>query len=205
MNQVSPRAVQALRRALPLAAVGALGALVAVVATGAAARTAPAPSPAAPKSHLGAAARDHVVLALSGTAPPRTFRRVLKDGKTEAAQFVVPRGSALHVTDVEYVAGWNQNGRGPGQRVVRLEIVNDLDPLKRAPVAFVAPLPSGPPDPGSTIFGVGGGRATTGFVVGAGAHLEVDAPEFLLPATGDTVPQPFHGDVVVRGYLVKDK
>jgi hypothetical protein len=86
-----------------------------------------------------------------------------------------------------------------------MEIVNDLDPLKRAPVSYVAPLASNAPNNGTAIYDIGGNRETSGIVVGAGAHLEVDAPEFLNATTGDPVPQPWHGDVVVRGYLVKDK
>lgn len=205
MHPTIPNLGPRLRHVLAVAAIGAGGALVAVAATGGTARSAGAPKPVASKTNLGAGARDVVVLSLVGTLPPRQFRRVGRDGVVEASQFVVPKGSALQVTDIEYVGGWNQPGRGPAQRVLRVEMVNDNDGLKRGTVAYVAPLPSTAPDPGSAIFHVGGNRALTGICVGAGAHLEVDAPELLAVPNGDPLVQPFHGDVVVRGYLVKDR
>ena len=195
----------ALRHGLAVAAIGATGALVAVVATGNAARSAPVPGPTATKSHLGAPPKDHVVLTLTGSVPPRRFRRVLKSGTLDGSPYVVPPGSALFVTDVEFVGGWMQPGRGPALRVLRLELVNDADPQRRGTVGFVAPLPTNAPNPGTAIYDIGGNRATTGIMVGPGAHLEVDAPEFLALPGGDPQAQPFYGDVVVRGYLVKDR
>jgi hypothetical protein len=192
-------------RGLAVAAIGAVGALVAVAATGGAARSAAPPPPLATKTHLGASARDHVVLSLTGTPAPRQFRRVLKDGTVEAMQFVVPRGAALHVTDIEFVGGWLLPARGPSVRALRVELVSDANTSSRGTVAFVSPLSVNAPNTGTAIYDVGGSRATTGIIVGFGAHLEVDAPEFLNAVNGDPTPQPFHGDVVVRGYLVKDR
>lgn len=157
------------------------------------------------KTHLGAAAKDVVVLQLGPPGTIRRFYRVLPDGSTDAAPFSPPRGSVLHVTDVEYTLGWNNPGRGTGLRSLRIEIVNDSDANRRATVAYPAALASNPPDTGSTVMHVGSSQPQQGFVVGFGAHLEADAPEFLLPGSGAPQGQPLHGDVVLRGYLLRDR
>lgn len=204
MTKNASESGRTLSRAAAAVALGAVGALVAVAATSVVQAAAKSRPPGATKTQVGAPARDHVVLQLNGTMPPRFFRRVGKDGVVESTRFVVPKGAALHVTDVEYVSGWMSPGAGAPVRALRVEIVAD-DFSSRGTVGYVTPLSPSPPDLGTTIFDVGGSRMTSGFVVGAGAHLEVDAPGTLAPATGDPTPQLFHGDVIVRGYMVKDR
>lgn len=190
-------------RAIP-AAVVSLAVLAAFVA-GSVAASVPADSATAgaAKSHLGAAASEHVTLELSGPVSAREFHRVLPTGVREPQAYRVPVGSSLLVREVEIAAGF-ASANPPG-RTFRLRMTNDAIPAESWPVAYFGFASERFYTDATQLDVVDSWRSDQGVVVGAGCALTLDATATLDAATGDAVSIAFHGDAVVRGTLLRSK
>jgi hypothetical protein len=190
-------------RSFPFLAAAALCGAAAVVVFRPGEAESGTPVPGALKTHFGTAATDVVVLQLVGQAGSRTFARVMPDGSTQLG-WRAPAGTMFFATDVEGASGWGNAMQSPYLRALRLQIVNDADPVKRVTVMYPAPLPENFVTNTTRLYDFSVARAQVGFMLAPGAHIEADAP-MSINTDGDLQTGPYLGDVLIRGYLVRSK
>jgi hypothetical protein len=155
-----------------------------------------------PTTHVNRRLDDFVVLSLVNPTTSPIFVRSHDDGTQDAAEFVVPAGRRLVVTDVDWLV------HGPFAFFMTLRVFVEKG-ANRCPVAYLTNRTANEPSDGAgsatQAFGTTGTRA--GFVVGAGARVVVDLRDPRVAATSGTTLAPFtDGDtvVVLRGYLADD-
>ena len=83
---------------------------------------------AGPLTHTGRLPSEHVILQLNvftPTAPTPQYFRVFPDGTVDVTPFVIPKGSSLIVTDVD----WEKSGGPPGfETVIEFRFGSQNDP-----------------------------------------------------------------------------
>jgi len=83
---------------------------------------------AGPLTHTGRLPSEHVILQLNvftPTAPTPQYFRVFPDGTVDVTPFVIPNGSSLIVTDVD----WEKSGGPPGfETVIEFRFGSQNDP-----------------------------------------------------------------------------
>jgi hypothetical protein len=155
-------------------------------------------------THVGQAVNDHVVLNLVNPTTSPIFVRCNDDGTRDTAEYAVPAGSKLVVTDVDWVITANQM---INFATLRLFLENKATPANRC-LAFLqtGPTPALGSGGGSNEPGFGTTGMFSGFVVGSGARLVADlrSPyEAVSAGTSLATFTSLNATVVIRGYLVK--
>ncbi len=156
-------------------------------------------------THIGVATSDFVVLRLVDEESSPRFVRLASNGTLGTSEFVVPSGQALVVTGLDSVGEFKDTNT---QTVVRFWI-ESADGATRNIVATQR-LDTPQTLNSSNGKGYTGGATqtyTTGFVLGAGTKLRIDAANAVTSDVAystaafwnSTTPHDF--DVTVRGYL----
>ena len=197
------------RAALVALALTAALAVVWYVPTDSAAARA-ARAKAASKTELGTSAGEMVTLVYDNPLadPLMTFSRVEADGTLDD-DFEIPDKTALYVTDMDW--HWEEpefvNGENffSLRRVLRLRIQNrkDTDQIGTVHKQFLGNVDA-TIDNEWDFLSAGSTRLDSGFVVGADGRLTVDVV-YETKSDGRRAAEPFRGEIVLRGYLLKDK
>jgi hypothetical protein len=178
--------------ALAIAALVAVTALISTEVAGAADAARRAPR----ATHVGVAPSDFVVLSLSDPKGTPKFVRSNSDGTVETEEFVVPEGSVLVVTDVDYSVEVSGSFVGAVLRVY----VENTSSSARSLAAVITP-----PDGGSGGLHAATASFQSGFVVESGARVVADMVEGRVVSQTDLKSFSTQDSlIVVRGYLTTD-
>lgn len=139
-------------------------------------------------THVGVPVADLVVLKSAGTGGNLKFYRAGADGTIAAAEFAVPAGMRLVVTETECQAATSS------EHLLRIFIENKATPTTRTLVSVAATEAN---------YGIGTRSSfTTGFSVSSAGRLVADFSNFITEAFPDSNINT--SGVVLRGYLVAD-
>lgn len=164
--------------------------------------TSPLPVTVAPTTHVGQPVGDLVVLQMIQPTTSPIFVRCNDDGTRDTAEFVVPAGRKLVVTDVDWLATW---GTAASLLTLRLFVENRTTSSNRCLVFLSVNATTNTSWGGGTspeIWGSTGPR--TGFVVGEDGRVVADLQRPETGVSAGTTLAPFpdtRATILLRGYL----
>jgi hypothetical protein len=152
-------------------------------------------------THVGVAPSDLVVLSVTGGYSAQKFVRVREDGTTDTAEFAVPSGHRLVVTEVD----WCGAGITSPRLMLRVFVENKTTSTTRSLVYSAFAWVGAYTGSGGTEYGGVNSGIVTGFSVGPTGRLVCDVVGNSQPTVALTVTGTVNPTVILRGYLVSEE